>query len=141
MTISGGRPGQGLGGGMCQCANRIHWMALHSPLTVLERHRHDSLDLFPDFGRQVFFGVGASIAYHYLDYRLRNDADQPFQLSTWVEARIFAASCGLCACRRKNTIFECRTSMFGSKAALFTGAIPFCAAERTGKPADGRKRS
>ena len=53
--------------------------------TVLERHRHDSLDLFPDFGRQVFFGVGASIAYHYLDYRLRNDADQPFQLSTWVE--------------------------------------------------------
>lgn len=85
MTISNGRTGQGVGGGMCQFTNLIHWMALHSPLTIVEHHHHDSLDLFPDFGRQVPFGVGTSIAYNYLDYRLRNDTSQPFQLMAWVE--------------------------------------------------------
>lgn len=85
MTISGGRPGRGVGGGMCQFTNLIHWMALHSPLTIVEHHHHDNLDLFPDFGRQVPFGVGTSIAYNYLDYRLRNDTDQPFQLMVWVD--------------------------------------------------------
>lgn len=85
MVISGGQPGRGVGGGMCQFTNLIHWMALHSPLTIAERHHHDSLDLFPDFDRQVPFGVGTSIAYNYLDYRLRNDEDQPFQLLIWVD--------------------------------------------------------
>ncbi len=33
---------------MCQFTNLLHWMALHSPLTVTEHHRHSGLDLFPD---------------------------------------------------------------------------------------------
>ena len=85
MTIRNGATGQGVGGGMCQFTNLIHWMALHSPLTVVEHHHHDQMDLFPDFGRQVPFGVGTSIAYNYLDYRLRNDTDQLFQLRVWVD--------------------------------------------------------
>lgn len=85
MTISNGGTGRGVGGGMCQFTNLLHWMVLHSPLTVTEHHHHDNLDLFPDYGRQVPFGVGTSIAYNYLDYRFRNDTDQCWQLRTWVE--------------------------------------------------------
>jgi vancomycin resistance protein VanW len=69
-----------VGGGMCQFTNLLHWMALHSDLTITERHHHDGYDLFPDFGRQVPFGVGTSILYNYLDYRLRNDTPDTFQI-------------------------------------------------------------
>ena len=29
-----------IGGGLCQMSNLIYWMTLHTPLTVVERHRH-----------------------------------------------------------------------------------------------------
>ncbi|MBO5798213.1 MAG: VanW family protein [Clostridia bacterium] len=80
LTISSGRTTSGIGGGMCQFTNLIHWMVLHSPLTVVERHHHNGLDLFPDFGRQVPFGTGTSVAYNYIDYRFRNDTGITFQL-------------------------------------------------------------
>ena len=57
-------------------------MVLHSDLTVTERHHHDGMDLFPDFGRQVPFGVGTSILYNYLDYRVKNQTEETFQLLT-----------------------------------------------------------
>ena len=34
------------GGGLCQLSNLIYWMTLHTPLTVVERHRH-GYDVFP----------------------------------------------------------------------------------------------
>jgi len=80
LTISSGRTSSGIGGGMCQMTNLIHFMALHSPLTITEHHHHDGLDLFPDFGRTVPFGTGTSVMYNYLDYRLRNDTPFTFQL-------------------------------------------------------------
>ena len=80
MVLHNGVPTEGIGGGMCQFTNLLHWMALHSDLTVTERHHHDGYDLFPDFGRQVPFGVGTSILYNYLDYRLRNDTGETFQI-------------------------------------------------------------
>lgn len=79
LTISSGAASSGVGGGMCQFTNLLHWMALHSPLTVAERHHHNGLDLFPDFGRQVPFGCGTSIVYNYLDYRLKNETGIIFQ--------------------------------------------------------------
>ncbi len=85
LTISDGRTTRGTGGGMCQMTNLIHWMVLHSPLTVVEHHHHDGLDLFPDFNRQVPFGTGTSICYNYLDYRFRNDTDTLFQLLVWTD--------------------------------------------------------
>ena len=63
LTIAKGRPSQGIGGGMCQLSNLIHWLVLHSELTITEHHHHDGLDLFPDFGRQIPFGTGTSISY------------------------------------------------------------------------------
>lgn len=80
MVLHDGQPARGVGGGMCQFTNLIHWMMLHSDLTITERHHHDGMDLFPDFGRQVPFGVGTSILYNYLDYRVKNQTEETFQL-------------------------------------------------------------
>lgn len=80
LTISGNHPSSGIGGGMCQMTNLIHWMVLHSSLTITEHHHHGRFDLFPDFGRQVPFGTGTSIVYNYLDYRVENRTSDTFQL-------------------------------------------------------------
>ena len=85
LIIKQGRPDQDIGGGMCQFTNLLHWMVLHTPLTVTEHHHHDGVDLFPDFGRKVPFGTGTSILYNYLDYRVRNDTSDTWQLCVWLE--------------------------------------------------------
>ena len=36
LTIAKGKPSQGIGGGMCQLSNLIHWLVLHSELTITE---------------------------------------------------------------------------------------------------------
>ena len=85
LTIEKGKPSQGIGGGMCQLSNLIHWMVLHSDLTITEHHHHDGLDLFPDFGRQIPFGTGTSISYNYIDYRIKNETTNTYQLRLWVD--------------------------------------------------------
>jgi vancomycin resistance protein VanW len=80
LITSKGVTNQGIGGGMCQFTNLIHWLVLHTPLEITEHHHHDGVDLFPDFGRQVPFGVGTSTKHNYLDYRFKNTTDMPFQL-------------------------------------------------------------
>lgn len=67
------------GGGLCQLANLIFWMALHLDLEILERHRH-GLDLFPDDQRSVPFGMGATVFYNYRDLRFRNTLSQSLLL-------------------------------------------------------------
>ena len=85
LTIAKGTSGQGIGGGLCQLSNLIHWMVLHSELTITEHHHHDAVDLFPDFGRQIPFGTGTSISYNYIDYRFRNDTTNTYQLRLHVD--------------------------------------------------------
>lgn len=80
VIISKAQVKAGVGGGMCQFTNLIHWLILHTPLTVVEHHHHDGMDLFPDFNRQVPFGTGTSIVYNYLDYRFKNETDMTYQL-------------------------------------------------------------
>lgn len=84
LLISNARASAGIGGGLCQFTNLIHWMVLHTPLKIVEHHHHDAFDLFPDFHRQIPFGTGTSILYNYLDYRFQNTTDQTFQLLTYV---------------------------------------------------------
>jgi vancomycin resistance protein VanW len=84
LLISHGKPTQGVGGGLCQLANLLHWMYLHTPLVVTERHHH-SIDLFPDSGRTIPFGTGATIFYNYFDLQVHNPTDRTFQLRVWVE--------------------------------------------------------
>jgi vancomycin resistance protein VanW len=84
LVISSGKVSEGIGGGMCQFTNLIHFIVLHSPMDIIEHHHHDGMDLFPDFGRQIPFGTGTSIMYNYLDYRFKNSTDTTFQLITYV---------------------------------------------------------
>ena len=79
MTLVNGAVVPGVGGGLCQLSNLIFWMALHTPLTVVERHRH-GYDVFPDSNRTQPFGSGATCFYPYGDLMLRNDTQDTFQL-------------------------------------------------------------
>ena len=83
VQLSQGRVTVGVGGGLCQLANLIHWMGLHSPLELIERHHH-SFDPFPDAGRLQPFGSGASLFFNYVDLRFRNPTDQTLQLMVWL---------------------------------------------------------
>jgi len=75
--------GAGIGGGLCQLSNMIYWMALHSPLDVIERYRH-SHDIFPDSNRTQPFGSGATCVYNYLDLQIYNGTDNEFQLIVYL---------------------------------------------------------
>ncbi|MGZ4472681.1 MAG: VanW family protein [Nocardioidaceae bacterium] len=86
MRLSNGDARPGVGGGICQLANLLHWMFLHAPLTVVERSEH-SFDPFPDNGRVLPWGVGCSIVYNYVDLVVRNDTDLTFQIRVSVGER------------------------------------------------------
>lgn len=83
LTISSGKATKGIGGGMCQFTNLIHWMVLHTDMEIIEHHHHDQIDLFPDFNRTIPFETGTSILYNYLDYRFKNNTDITYQLVTY----------------------------------------------------------
>lgn len=76
MALHNGQVRVEVAGGLCQLSNLIYWMALHSPLTVVERWRHN-YDVFPDSNRVLPFGSGATCFYNYVDLQLRNDTEQP----------------------------------------------------------------
>jgi len=61
----------------------INWLVLHSELVILERHRH-SFDPFPDNGRVLPFGSGATVFFNYLDYRVFNPTPARMQLRLWI---------------------------------------------------------
>lgn len=83
MILEGGHYVTGVGGGLCQMSNLIYWMTLHTPLTVIERHRH-GYDVFPDAKRTQPFGSGATCYYPHLDLMIRNDTDVTYQLNVRV---------------------------------------------------------
>lgn len=83
LLLRRGRISVGVGGGLCQLSNLLYWMALHTPLEVVERHHH-GFDPFPDSGRVLPFGSGATVFYNYGDLRLGNPTGQTFQLSVRV---------------------------------------------------------
>jgi vancomycin resistance protein VanW len=86
MLLDNGEAAAGVGGGICQLANLLHWMVLHTPLVVTERSEH-SFDPFPDNGRVLPWGVGCTIYYNYVDFRFRNDTDTTIQLRVKVGER------------------------------------------------------
>ncbi|MCL1803168.1 MAG: VanW family protein [Eubacteriaceae bacterium] len=80
----------GIGGGLCNLANTIHLLVLHSPLEVFEFHSHSDA-LAPDEGMRVPFSAGTSVSYNYIDYRFKNTTDQDIQLLLWCEGEILCA--------------------------------------------------
>jgi vancomycin resistance protein VanW len=83
MELSFGEAKEGIGGGICQISNLMHWLALHSSLTINERHHH-SFDPFPDDGRVLPYASGATVFYNYLDFQLTNNTAWTFQINLWL---------------------------------------------------------
>ncbi|MFY0543195.1 VanW family protein [Brevibacillus sp. H7] len=79
LLLSQGEVKTGVGGGLCQLANLLFWMGLHTPMQVAERHHHQ-FDPFPDDHRVLPFGSGASVFYNYVDLRFFNPTDRTFQI-------------------------------------------------------------
>ncbi len=86
IELSRGEARPGIGGGICQSSNLIYWLALHSPLDIIERHHH-SFDPFPDQGRILPFASGATVMYNYRDLQLKNNTGQTFQLKLWLDKK------------------------------------------------------
>ncbi|MBR4365945.1 MAG: VanW family protein [Bacteroidaceae bacterium] len=93
-VIVNGKLVAGVGGGLCNLANSLNLVVLHSPLTITEVHHHSDA-LAPDpGGKRVPFSAGTSVNYNFIDYRFRNDTQQPVQLCTWCEGdNLFVELC------------------------------------------------
>ena len=116
LVIAGaGRTGSGVGGGMCQFTNLIHWMVLHSDLDIVEHHHHDGMDLFPDYGRKIPFGTGTSILYNYLDYRFRNNTDCTYQLIVWTDDEYLHGELLADRPQEHSYHIECRNEFFSQE--------------------------
>lgn len=83
MLLSDGNVVEGLGGGLCQLSNFLYWIFLHADTTVVERYHH-SRDVFPDSGRTLPFGGGATVFYNYFDLKIKNVSSQPLQIKLWL---------------------------------------------------------
>jgi len=83
MVLNNGGFGPGVGGGICQMSNLIYWMTLHTPLKIIERHRH-GYDVFPDANRTQPFGSGATCFYPHGDLMIQNTTNVPYQIKITV---------------------------------------------------------
>lgn len=83
MLLSHGNVVEGIGGGLCQLSNFLCWLFLHAKTEVIERSHH-SLDVFPDSGRVLPFGSGATCLYNTIDLKIKNTSSVPLQLKIWV---------------------------------------------------------
>lgn len=87
MELSKGKAQGGIGGGLCQIGNLLHWIALHSQLEVTSRASH-SFDPFPDQGRVIPYGTGAALFYNYVDLWLHNPTNNTFQIRLWMTDKL-----------------------------------------------------
>ncbi len=83
LVLENGHMAVGEGGGLCQLSNLLYWLVLHTPLEVTERHHH-GYDVFPDSGRVLPFGSGATVFYNYVDLRFRNPTESNYRLNLWI---------------------------------------------------------
>lgn len=85
MLLANGKIVEGLGGGLCQMSNFLYWIFLHAPIQTIERYHH-SMDVFPDSGRTLPFGGGATVLYNFIDLQIKNISPYPLQLKIWLSA-------------------------------------------------------
>lgn len=84
MVLQSGKFKSGVGGGLCQLSNLIFWLTAHTPLSVIERHRH-GYDVFPDSNRIQPFGSGATCFYPHGDLMIQNNTEHTYQLFVYVD--------------------------------------------------------
>lgn len=83
LILSNGVPAVGIGGGLCQLSNFLHWIFLHTNVEIVERYHH-SVDAFPDSGRTIPFGSGATVLCNYVDLKIKNLSNNPLQIKLWL---------------------------------------------------------
>lgn len=83
MLLSSGQVFEGPGGGLCQLGNLLHFLFLHTPLSITERYHH-SMDVFPDSSRTIPFASGATVMYNFIDLQAKNNTSHTFQLKLWL---------------------------------------------------------
>lgn len=83
LVLVHGRMASDVGGGLCQLSNLLHWMVLHTTMRVVERHHH-GYDSFPDSGRVLPFGSGATVFYNYVDLRIENPGPETYRIRLWL---------------------------------------------------------
>ena len=83
MLLSNGKVSRGFGGGLCQLSNFLFWILLHTEAEVIERYHH-SVDAFPDSGRTLPFGSGATILNNFIDLKIKNTSKHPIELRLWL---------------------------------------------------------
>ena len=84
MVLHNGKFISGTGGGLCQLSNLIFWMTIHTPLTIIERHRH-GYDVFPDSNRTQPFGSGATCFYPHGDLMIQNNTKDTYQILIFID--------------------------------------------------------
>ncbi|MBU0486492.1 MAG: VanW family protein [Bacteroidetes bacterium] len=84
LVLDNGKISSGTGGGLCQLGNLLFWIFAHSKLGITERHRH-GFDVFPDSGRTVPFGAGATLSYNHVDLQAHNNTGNTFHLQLWLD--------------------------------------------------------
>lgn len=78
------------GGGLCQASGIIYHLALVAGFQIIERYNH-SKDLYTDETRFCPLGSDATVAYGYLDLRVKNNTDTPVYFDLHVEEDCFVA--------------------------------------------------
>lgn len=83
LVIINGEMKSESGGGICQLSNQIYEAALHSELTIIERHPHKS-DYFKSEASQVM-GLDATINSGWLDLKIKNETSHLYQLKCYIK--------------------------------------------------------
>lgn len=84
-VIAGGELVDGVGGGACQIAGTLHAAAFFAGLGIIERHPHSRPSSY------IKLGLDAAVAYPNINFRMRNDRDEPVLIRITVTGGITRA--------------------------------------------------
>ena len=138
MQLSRGEVVRGIGGGLCQLANLLFWMTLHTPLKVVERHHH-SFDPFPDENRTLPFGSGCGVFYNYIDLRFFNPTETAFQIRLGLTDRHLKGA--IYANERTRTMSLSEITAFSARMTVFIGRTRYGARSSIAAPANASVRN
>ena len=79
LTVIDGQVKAESGGGLCQLSNMLFWLALHTPLSIAERHPHVKKD-FPAPPDGAPDGTDATVSEGWLDLKIKNNTNSTYQI-------------------------------------------------------------
>ena len=79
-TFMNGKVEDSVGGGICQVSSTLYYACLLSNLEIVSRSSHS---MSPDYLEQP--GFDATVCWKAIDYKFRNNTNNPIKLFAWVE--------------------------------------------------------